>query len=288
MHKIAEIKVEKGKHYDNMQTSCDLECECKAYELAEMRKKSDIQLPSLEYLSECVSESNEMSLDSLLKERLDIYEYILKTKERLHNNEYADSIKAYKVGEDEYILRGFDKRPQQQSNFALIKGNDVYCWSGNTNDDGHLNEFMNNERMIPGCNYHTENATYTIDSEGRVVETFEHHDTKNAINRNDSRPDLKSVLNGKGRHSNDVGGHIVAHNVDGVSEAINIVPMNKYFNNAEDWKSMENDINGAYQTGKESYVHRHLVYEGDSLRPSRIDVEYEIEGQRTKKNFNLP
>ena len=250
------------------------------------KKCEDTQLPSVKEMSERINEDNEISLDDLSKERPDIYDYIVKTKERLGNNDYANSIKVYKVGDDEYILKGSDDRPQEQSNFAFVKGKDVYCWSGNTNGDGHLNEFLNNERMMPNCRYHIENATYVTDDKGRVTDTYEHHE-KGTVNRF-GRPDLNDVLDSKGGGRNDVGGHIVAHNVDGASEAINIVPMDENFNNSGSWKSMEAEIHDAYQNGKESYVHRHLEYEGDSLKPSSIDVEYEIDGQKTEKHFDLP
>lgn len=255
----------------------------------EIKKKCDyIQLPPVCEMSGRINKDNEISLANLSIERQDVFDYIVKIQARL-GNDYSNSIKAYKVGDDEYILKGSDDRPQEQSSFAFVKGKDVYCWSGNTNGDGHLNEFLNNERMMPHCKYHTENTIYVTDDKGRVTDTYEHHDAKNnTINRNDSRPELKSVSDSKGGEPDDVGGHIVAHNVDGATEKINIVPMNKDFNNGGEWKSMEAEINDAYQNGKESYVHKHLEYEGDSLKPSSIDVEYEIDEQKKEKHFELP
>lgn len=252
----------------------------------EIKKKCDcIQLPPVCEMSGRINKDNEISLANLSMERQDVFDYIVKIQARL-GNDYSNSIKAYKVGDDEYILKGSDDRPQEQSSFAFVKGKDVYCWSGNTNGDGHLNEFLNNERMMPHCKYHTENTIYVTDDKGRVMDTYEHHE-KGTVNRF-GRPDLKDVLDSKGGGRNDVGGHIVAHNVDGASEAINIVPMDENFNNSGSWKSMEAEIHDAYQNGKESYVHRHLEYEGDSLKPSSIDVEYEIDEQKKEKHFDLP
>ena len=81
---------------------------------------------------------------------------------------------------------------------------------------------------------------YKTDSIGRVCRTYERHTTKRATDRDDARGDLSKIAKSKGGMNGAVGGHIVAHNIDGPMEAINILPMDYTFNNEGDWKAMEN------------------------------------------------
>lgn len=247
----------------------------------------DDALPSLDEIKELADSGKEVI--NLEDEFPEIAEYVEHLQDRLDNNDYAGSIKAYKTGDGTIVLEGFDDRTNEQSNYAVIKGKDVYCYSGNAKGDGHLNEFINNtDGMIPNSRYHLENATYVTDNLGRVSDTYEHHVTERPTDRNDDRGELKSIADAKDGLPYDVGGHIVAHNIDGATESINIVAMDYGFNNGGEWKSMEHDILAAYQNGIESYVHKHLEYNGESRRPSHINVEYEIDGVTTKKSFDLP
>lgn len=219
----------------------------------------------------------------------DVERYVARLKERLGYNTYAMSVEIIEVMDGVLILKGVDDRPNQLSNYAVIIERDVYAYTGNAKGDGHLNEFLNNpDGMIPNMRYHLENVTYVIDDKGRVNETYEVHSAKNPTDRCDARPQLKTVSDAKGGRDSDVGGHIVAHNVDGPTEAINIVPMDAGFNNDEregQWKAMEKVILDAYQSGKTVLVHKRLRYPGDSLRPNNINVEYKVEGGLTEMRF---
>ena len=247
----------------------------------------DDSLPSLGEINELVDKGREIT--DLKESYPEIAQYVENLQTRLGNNDYALSIKAYRTEDGTIVLKGFDERTNEQSNYAVIKGQDIYCYSGNAKGDGHLNEFVNNtDGMIPNSRYHLENATYVTDNLGRVSDTYEHHVTERPTDRNDSRSELKSVADAKDGLPNDVGGHIVAHNVDGATEAINIVAMDEAFNNGGEWKSMESDIQNAYVNHTDSYVHKHIEYDGDSQRPSHIDVQYEIDGVTTNKSFDLP
>ena len=247
----------------------------------------DDNLPSLDDVKEIVNNGQEIT--DLKESYPEIAQYVACLQDRLDNNDYALSIKAYKSENGTIVLKGFDEGPNEQSNYAVIKGQDIYCYSGNAKGDGHLNEFINNtDGMIPNSRYHLENATYVTDNLGRVSDTYEHHVTERPIDRNDSRCELKSVADAKDGLPNDVGGHIVAHNVDGATEAINIVAMDEEFNNCGEWKSMESDIQDAYMNHVDCYVHKHLEYDGNTQRPSHIDVQYEIGGVTSNKSFNMP
>ena len=83
--------------------------------------------------------------------------------------------------------------------------------------------------------YHTENVVYKIDLLVRVCETFEYHVTERKTNRSETY-DISKIAKEMGGKKGDVSGHIVAHAIDGPSEAINIVPMNNTFNNSDKWR----------------------------------------------------
>jgi hypothetical protein len=179
-------------------------------------------------------------------------------KKRLDNNDYVNSVKVYKTPEGIIVLAGFDDRLFEFSRYAVIEGRDIYCWAGNVRfnnngqkvEDGHLNEFLNNtDGIIPNCRYHLENVIYLTDSHGRVIAVSEDYTTDFRYKR---RPhgELKAVCNAKEGRDSDVGGHIVAHNINGASEAMNIVAMDGDFNNGGEWKWMENEIHSAYTTHK--------------------------------------
>lgn len=254
------------------------------FDEADMKNDS---LPSLDEMNRAIENGREISLDELRESRPDVAEYIDKLKERLGDNEYADSIKIYKCENGDIILKGTDNRPFQESNYAVIRGRDIYCAAGNAKGDGHLNEFANNATYIPGCRYHFENVIYEINEKGQVTKTHEHHVTERHTDRNEERGNLKAVADAKGGQSNDVGGHIVAHNIDGPTEAINILPMDSDFNNGKDWKSMENELLQAYQDGGDFEVDRQITYD-ETGRPCQIEITATINGEMKHWTFDLP
>ena len=204
--------------------------------IEELKNNFDDKMPSLEILKEKINKGREI-LDLSEIRPDDIYQYVLGIKRRLCNNQYSSSIRAYLCQEDEIVLVGKDDRSRQESNYALIRGKDIYCWAGNARNDGHLNEFINNcDRYIPYSKYHVENVTFITNSVGFVENVYEHHTTKRHTDRNEQRGAYTSVIKIKGGLPNDVGGHIVAHSIDGPSEAINILPMDSSFNNCDEWK----------------------------------------------------
>ena len=81
---------------------------------------------------------------------------------------------------------------------------------------------------------------------------------------------------------------IIANNVNGPSEAINIVPMDSSFNNSGDWKSMETMIQNAFTYKNEVQVKKELSYPGDSKRPNKITVNILIDVEESNYSFDLP
>ena len=121
----------------------------------------DDQLPPHEEICEKIEKGQELSLEELKEIRPDLAEYIENMQNRLGNNEYAQSIKAYYCKDGDIILAGKDDRSRQESNYAVVRGNDIYLWAGNARGDGHLNEFANNtDAYVPYAKYHFENATF--------------------------------------------------------------------------------------------------------------------------------
>lgn len=242
-------------------------------------------LPSLEKLEELRDSGKEISLNEL---RTDIANYVNSIKSRL-DNMYSSSIRVFLTLDEGILLVGYDDRTRQESNYALVKGNEVFCYAGNARKDGHLNEFINNtDGYIPNSIYHLENVSYLTDSIGRVFCTYERHITERQTDRNESRGELKSIALQKGGMDGYVGGHIVAHNIDGPTEAINILPMDEEFNNSGDWKDMENLFLNEYQHLRSFDVRRKITYQDQTQIPIKIDVDAIIKGEYKYWSFELP
>ena len=110
--------------------------------------------------------------------------------------------------------------------------------------------------------------------------------TKRHTDRNEQRGAYTSVIKIKGGLPNDVGGHIVAHSIDGPSEAINILPMDSSFNNCDEWKEMELKFLCEYQNDRDFFVKRHICYHFNSQRPKSISVEALFCNDKKSWHFN--
>lgn len=252
--------------------------------IKELQEFFNDSLPSLEELEKMRDSGKEISLNEL---GTDIANYVHSIKCRL-DNPYSSSIKAFLTSDGSVLLAGYDDRTRQESNYALIKGRDVFCYAGNARKDGHLNEFINNtDGYIPNSVYHLENVSYLTDNIGRVCCTYERHITERQTDRNESRGELKSIALQKGGKDGDVGGHIVAHSIDGPTEAINILPMDEEFNNSGDWKDMEKLFLDEYQHHRSFDVRRKITYQNQTQIPINIDVDAIIQGEYKYWPFEL-
>jgi hypothetical protein len=90
-------------------------------------------------------------------------------------------------------------------------------------------------------------------------------------------------VGGKDRLPDDEGGHLIASIFKGSGDIDNLVPMDSNLNKGE-WKKMENDWNDALDDGEEVKVKITPVYEGDSQRPTRFEINYKI-GDSIKTKF---
>lgn len=236
----------------------------------------------------------EISETDLKETKPDVYNYMQKMHERLDNN-CPDGIMNtlhYYEGDDGSILIKSDD-PQFANSHIRIKGNDVYCDSGGRIGDNHLNEFLNNDSMMPNKTYHVDNGhyIYKTDKLGRVNTVIEDYTIPSTEDRCSARADYtkkgEGLVNAKDGLPNDVGGHIVANNRGGMTESINIVPMDREFNNGGAWKSMESELYNAKGNGTLQKVETSLKYD-DSMRPTEITVKATIDGiEKTYKYTNI-
>ena len=167
----------------------------------------------------------------------------------------------------------------------VVKGNDVYCKAGCTETNGPMNEFINEKELMPNMTYHIDgHFNYQTDELGRVSSSYEKLSGVDELERSGKRCSLQGIVTSKDGLPDDVGGHIVANNVHGPTEAINIFPQNCDLNNSGEWKQMENYIQSAVQEGKDVVVSKESHYNGDSKRPSDIDVCIQTNGIRSEEH----
>ena len=171
---------------------------------------------------------------------------------------------------------------------TIIDGDCVICNAGGLKNDGHLNEFINECIEMPSMSYHVDGAfILKTDSLGRTMYSIENLHSAKSIGRG-GHSSFSEITFAKGGNTTDVGGHIIANNVNGPSEAINIVPMDSSFNNSGDWKSMETMIQNAFTYKNEVQVKKELSYPGDSKRPNKITVNILIDVEESNYSFDLP
>ncbi|WP_293883786.1 DNA/RNA non-specific endonuclease [Sphingomonas sp.] len=96
-----------------------------------------------------------------------------------------------------------------------------------------------------------------------------------ASQRNAGKPD---------RLSTDHDGHCIARRFDGPTEAFNHFTQDGNFNRGA-YKSMENVWANDVRAGHKITVSITPTYQGQSKRPSSIDVNYFVDGARRRQSF---
>ena len=152
----------------------------------------------------------------------------------------------------------------------------------NCERDDNGNIYKRDGRLLPDCRYTINGTTYTTDGKGRIISC----DASPESSPEGSR-DLKEQreAGGEDRQEDDDGGHILARVLGGSEGIENLIPMRRTLNRG-DYKKMENEINKALGEGKEVTMHVEVEYDDDSGRPSRIRVEYTIDGKKTEVVFD--
>jgi filamentous hemagglutinin len=122
---------------------------------------------------------------------------------------------------------------------------------------------------------------YHTDSLGRV-EKVEGKLTLDLMDRNT----YQQCVAGKCGNVGDEGGHLIASIMGGPGERLNLVPMDGNLNKGV-WKKLENEWAAALKEGKQVQVRIEPAYNGNSVRPDRFTVTYQVGNERPiKKDFN--
>ena len=205
------------------------------------------------------------------------------------DSKFSSSIEFFVTPSNVLIIKS--RLSEYNIDTTIIEGDCVICNAGGFETDGHLNEFINDYcSAMPSKKYIVDGAfIYKTDSFGRIRSTIEYLNSvpKRKRGGHDSKEFVKITASKDGK-ATDVGGHIVAHNVQGPNESINIVPMDSNFNNSGDWKSMEKMVQNAFIYKNEVQVKKELSYPGDSKRPNKILVNTLIDGEESNFSFDLP
>ena len=143
------------------------------------------------------------------------------------------------------------------------------------------NKTLNNPE--PNTVYYVDGRhKFTTDAQGRTV------NVESTINENDLSTGIRNCYQQRKAGScglpEDDGGHMVATQLGGPGEIINLVP--QHFNlNRGAWKAMENDWAKAAAEGKTVEVEIDIIYDGNSQRPSKFIVFEDIDGVTNTREF---
>lgn len=164
-----------------------------------------------------------------------------------------------------------DGSEQKDTNSSDELDGDVY----ETDDNGET--YKRNGELLPNIEYTVNGNTYRTDENGRIISCVSKPTYTEDGMRNTKE---QQEAGGEDRQEGDDGGHLIARILGGGEGLENLVAMRDTLNRG-DYKKMENEIANALQEGKDVEVDITLRYDGDSQRPSRIQVEYTIDGKKT-------
>lgn len=169
-----------------------------------------------------------------------------------------------------------DISDKREPNSEYRIGENVY----ETDDNG--NTYKKNGKLLPNAEYTLKGYTYKTDKNGNITTC----DAKPALTDDGTRNTKEQrESGGEERKEDDDGGHLIAKILGGAEGEENLVPMRRTINRG-DYKKMENEIAKALLEGKKVSLHIDIEYDGDSQRPSKIRVEYTIDGKKTVVEFD--
>lgn len=136
-------------------------------------------------------------------------------------------------------------------------------------------------KLKPNVTYKTGEYEYIYktDSEGRL-EKFTADDLK--LTERGSRLPHDPVTPGK--EPGDHAGHLAGDRFGGSPEIDNLVSQLSNVNLSQ-YKKIENQWANAIKEGKQVKVNVEVKYDGDSVRPSKFNVQYEIDGEVFSKSI---
>ena len=137
-------------------------------------------------------------------------------------------------------------------------------------------------RLKPDTTYEEGGYRFETDATGRLKGAS----GRLKLDPNKARsPYAQRVVGGADRLDTDVGGHLIANRFGGASDYKNLIPLDSNLNNSA-WKQMENGWAKAIQQGKTVEVDVRPVYEGSSVRPSKIYVAWTEDGEPYGRVFD--
>ena len=144
------------------------------------------------------------------------------------------------------------------------------------------------DKPLPNKKYVVDDGKYVFstDAKGRtssVVAKYDKTPTEIKPSLDEGRRKL-GVLDKGGNTATHDAGHITQHNLGGINEGINLVPMkNTWQRSGGEWRIFEEQeekiISEALSSGKTVTSSRQLVYTGDSKMPSSIIVKVMVDGK---------
>ena len=181
------------------------------------------------------------------------------------------------------------KNNQTGETLGIIEG-DVIRISSN-------NHSLLNMKLMKNMKYHVDNTIYQTDIIGRPIYVKTTINSKfkgskfydrDKIIQKDFR---NARINSSGLDSeklNDDAGHIIAHDLGGISDGINILPQNASLNRGA-YKKMENKIKKDIKKGCKAEIVIQINYKGSSERPNDYIYTYYKNGSLNSREifYNL-
>lgn len=143
-----------------------------------------------------------------------------------------------------------------------------------TDDKGKI--YKENTELIPNTRYEINKIEYVTDARGRII-SWEGEPKYKPENERNENAQIES--GGKDRREGDDGGHLMARILGGSSGNENIVPMRDTINRG-DYKRSENEIIEAKKQGKDIQDSGNIIYNENSIRPSKIERTYIVDNEK--------
>ncbi|MDM5299794.1 T7SS effector LXG polymorphic toxin [Bacillus pumilus] len=171
----------------------------------------------------------------------------------------------FKIGQGKNVAKKVEKVDKPDNGTRRVSDKII-------RDGSHLNK---NGTLKPNIKYQSGeyNYKYKTDELGRLTD-FNADDLK--LTKRDNRLSHKS--NTPGKEQGDHAGHLAADRFGGSPDLDNLVSQSSSVNLSK-YKKLENQWAKAIKEGKDVSVNVKVNYEGNSLRPSGFDIEYEIDGR---------
>lgn len=144
------------------------------------------------------------------------------------------------------------------------------------------NHALLNMKLMSNMKYKVDNTIFETDKIGRPIKVSAHINPKfkdckiyerDKIIQRDFKKARINASKLDASKLDDDAGHIIAHDLGGVSDGINILPQNASLNRGA-YKKMENKIKKDVKKGNKAYIEVEMVYSRASERPSEYIYSY--------------